>query len=234
MLTFVTYAWGNKYSNEHIIRLKNGIARNMKAVHRFAVVSDDGRRIDDAEVWRIPPEDLHLTRIPGCLARLRLFDPAYLEKYNADRIVVMDLDSVIISNLDPLFEPDEPFLIFQGANVSNKCPYNGSTWLLQRGYRPDVWEDFTLKAASKVPFFKFPEDQAWIAYKIHNAKGWKSGTHGMYAFKKPGWPRNDKLPADARIVTFVASKDPEQYVHFDWVREHWLAEHSILHPEYSI
>lgn len=222
MITFVTYLWGSKYSIDHVTRLRNGVARNMKADHRFALVSDDGREADGCESWRIPEADLSLTEIPGCFARLRLFDPDYLEAHKAERVVVLDLDSVITGPLDDLFERPESFLIFQGANAANPCPYNGSTWMLRRGYRPDVWSEFSVEAASKVPFYKFPEDQAWLAHKLPGAHGWKAGQDGMYAFNKPGWPGGYELPVDARIVTFVAGHDPSHFTNLNWVRRHWL------------
>lgn len=222
-LTFVTYLWGDKYSVEHVQRLRRGVQRNMKADHRFAVVSDDERAIDGCEPWRIPSEDLYLTKVPGCFARLRLFDPQFLAGHDAERVVVLDLDSVITGPLDELFDRQEPFVIFQGANSANPCPYNGSTWLLEAGYRPDVWSDFSVEAAGKVPFYLYPEDQAWFAHKLPGAAGWVSGESGMYAYGKRGWPGGDNLPRDARIVTFVGTRDPSQFTHFDWVRRHWLA-----------
>lgn len=228
MLYVVAYSWGNKYTSEYVDRLRRGVARNLKQEHRFALISDDGRVVDGCESWRIPDEDLHLTAIPGCLARLRLFDPDYLARHGASKVVVLDLDSVITGPLDDVFDRPEPFVIFQGANAANPCPYNGSTWMLDAGYRPDVWEDFSIEAAARAPFFIFPEDQAWLAHKIPGAAGWKIGHEsGLYAFNKKHWPRNNRLPPDARIVTFVGRKDPSLYTHLDWVREHWSLEDRV-------
>lgn len=240
MLTVVCYAWGGKYSHAHIARLQRGVARNLRLPHRFAVISDDGRAVEGGESWWIPQEDLHLTKVPGCFARLRLFDPDYLEKHDADRVVVLDLDTVITGPLDDVFDRPEPFVIFQGANAANPCPYNGSTWMLQAGYRPDVWTDFSIEAAARVPFFVFPEDQAWLAHKLPGAAGWNVGPDsGLYAFNKKHWPRNNRLPPNARSVTFVGRKDPSLYTHLDWVREHWLgtdrmAKRGILHPAHRL
>lgn len=220
----VAYSWGDKYSAEHVQRLQRGVARNLKMPHRFVLVSDDGREADGCESWRIPDEDLHLTKVAGCFARLRLFDPIYLADHGAERVVVLDLDSIITGPLDDVLDRPEPFVIFQGCNAANPCPYNGSTWLLQAGYRPDVWLDFSLEAAARVPFYLYPEDQAWMAAKIPNAPGWKVGPEsGLYGFQKKHWTSGEKLAPNARIVTFVGTRDPGQYTHLEWVREHWLA-----------
>lgn len=233
MLYVVAYSWGKKYREEYVDRLRRGIARNLRMDHRFALISDDGRQVKGCESWLIPDEDLDLTTIPGCLARLRLFDPQYLAKYGASKVIVVDLDTVITGSLDRVFDRPEPFVIFQGCNSINPCPYNGSTWMLSAGYRPDVWSDFSLAAASNVPNYLFPEDQAWMAYKIPNAAGWRVGpSSGLYGFKKKHWPTSEKrLPRDAKIVTFVGTRDPIQYTYLDWIKEHWLAEYGFLHPE---
>lgn len=223
MLYVVAYSWGNKYTPEYVDRLRRGVARNLKAEHRFALVSDDGREVEGCESWRIPDEDLHLTTIPGCLARLRLFDPAYLASHGASKVIVIDLDTVVTGPLDDVFDRPEPFVIFQGCNSVNPCPYNGSTWMLEAGYRPDVWSDFSLEAAAKTPFYLFPEDQSWMAHKLPGAAGWTVGPKsGLYGFKKRNWPHGEKLPSDARLVTFVGSRDPGKFLHVDWIERHWL------------
>jgi hypothetical protein len=138
--------------------------------------------------------------------------------------VCIDLDTVITGPLDGLFDRPENFIILQGANASNPCPFNGSLMMLRAGARPDVWRDFSLKAAGSVPFFEFPDDQGWLWHKIPDAAGWKAGSEsGVYAFQKPGWPKDDRLPADAKIVAFPGWRDPSKFANEPWVRQHWAA-----------
>lgn len=212
MLHIGPFVWGDKYGPAYIDRLQAGIARHLKQPHEFHVFKQD-------------PRDRHLTEIKGCFARLRAFDPEWQWKNGigeGERLVVLDLDLIVTGPLDELFDREEPFLIFQGANASNPCPYNGSLWQLRAGYRPDVWSTFSLDAARAVPFYEFADDQAWFADKLPGAAGWKAGpASGVYAFKKPGWPNGDELPADARIVAFPGHRDPSHFTHLDWVREQW-------------
>jgi hypothetical protein len=84
----------------------------------------------------------------------------------------MDLDLVVTGPLDALFDRPEPFVILQGVNAVNPCPFNGSLWMLEAGYRPDVWHEFSPELAAKVPFHEFPDDQAWLADMIPDAAGW--------------------------------------------------------------
>lgn len=213
MLHICTWSWGDKYSTEYAARLFAGAREHIKQPFIPGLLSP----ID---------EDRFLTQIPGCFARLRLFDPiwqGHLGINPGDRIVCIDLDVVVTGALDDLFDHDDPFAILQGANASNPCPYNGSIWQLRAGYRPDVWSDFSIEAARAVPHDKFPDDQAWFAHKLPDAARWRVGAEsGIYAFKKPGWPKGDDLPADARLVCFPGARDPSQFTHIDWVQKNWL------------
>src|SRR6188768_1306801 len=139
MLHICTWRWGDKYGSEYVHRLEAGVARNLKQEHRFCV-------------FRPEDEDDHLTKIKGCFARLRMFDPEWQSTNGmqpGDRVVCMDLDSIVIKELDPLFNRADNFCILTGANSSNPCPYNGSLWMFRAGYRPDVWREFNLEAAAK-------------------------------------------------------------------------------------
>lgn len=208
----ITWSWGSKYGPEYVQRLANGVYKHLHREFRFLVVHPQA-------------EDEHLTKIPGCLARLRTFDPAWQEGngiHKGDRIVCMDLDLIITGSLCALFDRPEPFLILQGANSINPCKFNGSMWLLEAGYRPDVWSDFSYEAAAKVPWYAFPDDQSWLFHKIPDAAGWEAGYNGVYAFHKPGWPKGDDLPAGARVVAFPGFRDPSQFVHLPWVKQHWV------------
>lgn len=206
-----TWRWGQKYPASYVEKLARGVARNLKQDYRFVV-------------FHPSEDDAGLTEIPGCFARLRAFDPAW-QRLNGikpgDRLVCLDLDLIVTGPLDALFDRPEDFVILQGANSSNPCPFNGSMWMLRAGYRPDVWSEFSIEAAGKVPFHAFPDDQAWFHHMMPDAAGWKAGENGVYAFGKPGWPGGVDLPPHARVVAFPGHRDPAQFVHLDWVKRHW-------------
>ncbi len=241
MLTIATWLWGSKFNPDDVARLVSGINRHLRRRHRIACVTDDPSKVPQGcEAWLIPDADRHLLTVKGCFARLRMFDPVWQASHDVgagDRIVCIDLDTVVTGPLDPLFDRPEPFVIMQGANAANPCPFNGALQMLRAGYRPDVWTDFSLEAAAKVPFHSFPDDQGWLHHKMPDAAGWKVGAeHGVYVYAKPGWPMiefddisqkdvvhkfSGGLPAGARLVTFI-NKHPSEFKHLDWVHEHWL------------
>lgn len=207
-LTVCTFVWGKKYGPEYTERLLAGVNRNRAAPFDFTVI-----RCDDDP----------LTQVPGCFSRLRLFDPDWCADHGfkaGDRVLVLDLDLIVTGSLDPLFEGDDPFRILQGVNASNPCPMNGSVWRLDIGHRPDVWTDFSLEAAAKVPHDRFPDDQAWFAAQMPDA-GAYTDADGVYAFQKRGWPKGNALPKNARLVAFPGWRDPVGFQHLPWVAEHW-------------
>lgn len=210
MLTVCTWLWGKKFGPEYVQNLEAGVHRHLKQPHRFVVVSHH-------------PEDANLTARPGCFARLRMFDRSWQVKNGIDdRLVCIDLDAVITGPLDPLFDRPEPFVIMRGGNSANPCPYGGALMMLRLGANPEIWDDFSLPAAAKVPHYAFPDDQSWIYAKNPNAAVWNVGAEsGVYCFKKPGWPNGTELPPDARIVMFRGNNLPSKYLHLDWVKTNW-------------
>lgn len=233
MLTVCTWLWGTAYGPADVAKLAAGVRRHLKQDYRFVCVTDHeeyfsagiwSQRIS-GEVISTPILDRDLLSTKGCFARLRMFDPEWQEELCADdRIVCMDLDTVITGPLDPLFNRPETFLILQGANAANPCPFNGSLMMLRAGAHPEVWQDFSLEAATadNVAKYEFHDDQGWLWHKLPNAAGWKVGPQsGVYAFQKPAWPKGDDLPTDARLVVFPGWRSPEKFKHLPWVQEHW-------------
>jgi hypothetical protein len=222
MLTVCTWLWGQKFAVDDVAKLAAGVRRHLRQPHRFVCFSDRRFELDGVEDGILP--NIELTKVRGCFVRLRMFDPSWQMAWFSGRIVSVDLDTVITGPLDPLFDRDEPFVIMQGANSANPCPFNGALQMLRAGYRPDVWSDFSLDAAAKVPFHSFPDDQGWLHAKIPDAAGWKVGPeHGVYVYQKRGWPggkATSELPEGARLVTFI-NKHPGDVAHLGWVKEHW-------------
>jgi hypothetical protein len=234
VVIIVTYLWGSKFNVADVDKLAAGVKRNLTQPHRFVVITDRNPRDMAHESWSIPEADIPLTEIKGCYARLRLFDPVWQAAHGiaqGQRIALIDLDTVITGPLDPIFDRPEPFVIMQGGNSHNPCNFNGALQMLRAGAHPDVWGDFNLEAASRVPFYEFPDDQGWIWAKLPDAAGWKCGVEsGVFVYHKPGWPgwddirnstRKDRLPAGARLVTFSGWRNPQRFEHLDWVKSNW-------------
>lgn len=204
----ITFVWGDKYGPSYVERLARSLQRHSNINLIIATPCED---------------DLPLTRIPGCFARLRAFDPAWQEAYGiapGDKLLVLDLDLVVTGDVTPLFEGDDTFAILQGVNAVNPNPYNGSVWRLTAGEHADVWDEFSIEKAASIYYYAFPDDQAWFHHMIPKAGAFGPQT-GVYAFQKPGWPRGAELPSNARVVAFPGWRDPSAFSYLPWVKEHW-------------
>jgi hypothetical protein len=225
VLVICTWLWGNKYTLADVWRLKRGVFRHLKQSHRFMVMTERERDpFHLSGVERHAIKDPSLTQVDGCFCRLRMFDYGWQKNRDIDdRLVCIDLDAVMTGPLDPLFDRPETFVILAGANSVNPCPFNGSVMMLRPGNHGEVWSKFSLEAARTTPFYKFPDDQGWLATRLPKAATWRVGTQsGIYAFKKPGWPAGDALPSDARMVVFPGARSPLAFSRLEWIKKHWV------------
>jgi len=225
MLNIITWFWGVKYSPAYVHILARSLRKHITQPYKFSVFTDESflKSPEIDNVFTIPEESFYLLG-KGCFIRLQMFSPEWQKKYKFDdRIVGIDLDSVITGPLDPLFDRPEPFVILQGANVSNPCPYNGALVMVRVGEHPGVWDDFSLEAVEYIPRYEWPDDQGWLWHKLPGAPGWPVGPKsGIYVYRKREWPKDDQLPVDARIVTFVGKRNPVDLLHLKWVKENWV------------
>lgn len=237
-LTVVTWLYGQKWGEDYVDRLFDGLRRNTRRPIRCALITDRDFASSADITVRFGAEDTALAQHKGCLIRLRLFDRAMQERLGiapGERIINIDVDAVITGEIDSLFDRGGEFTIMQGFNQTNPCPFNGSLWIFRADERHDVWEDFSIEAARRVPFHAFPDDQAWLHHKFPKAAAF-TAKDGVYAFKKITWPPVSRgikhgLPDNARIVAFPG-RDPKQYQWLGWVRKHW-GGNLLITPDYA-
>lgn len=222
-LDVICWLWGNKYGPADVSRLQKQIFKYLKKEHKFHCFADrptmpgiDVRMIQDLNLC-----DRH------CFCRLRMFDKSWQKKNDFNGYILsLDLDLVITGSLDDLFaNPRSDFMILKGVNKVNPNPFNASITMLKAHTHRDVWEDFSLDAASKIAYHEFSDDQGWLWHKMPDADGWQVGADtGVYGFQKPGWPLGEygtNLPVATRIVAFIGKRKPGMYQRLPWVEKNW-------------
>lgn len=249
-LTFVSWLWsGNTmgrdrvpYVADHVNRLDSGLHRNVTLPFEHVCVTDMPAGI--APHIRIVPMWPDLVGYGRCYRRLKVFDPA-MRDVLGPRIVSIDLDTVITGNIDHLFTRPEPFVIWGDPSRMQHTPYCGSLFMLEIGYRPDVFTAFDHGVATNLrkTHGAIGSDQAWMGHVIKDAATWGKA-EGVYSFRldiklkipmrargmiagRNGPPRvfrDGSLPDKTRIVFFHGAEDPSQthlHVHHKWISEHW-------------
>lgn len=212
------------FNASHVNTLRDMVARHYPDPHRFICVTDDAEGIADG-IEVVPLWDDHATvpnpsggGRPTCYRRLKLFAPDIGETLG-DRIVWLDLDTVICGDLRPLWNRNEDVVLWK--NPQNLWPYNGAIGMLTAGARPQVWTDFdpdTSPAQTQARGYR-GSDQAWLSHKIPGEATW-SAADGLYYIRNMPRDRKDVLPENARVVFFNGGYAPQD-VPFGWVKEHY-------------
>jgi hypothetical protein len=212
------------------------VARNLKLPHRFTCITDDPTGIDSAvriiPLWNTYANVPNPTgaRNPSCYRRLKMFSEEARELIG-ERIISMDLDTVITGDITPLFNRDDDFVIWGGQSIQPGhprvfCWYNGSLMMLRAGTRTRVWNEFdpdrspmeAHRANSR------GSDQGWISHCLGQKEKIWTDRDGVYSYRNHVVPNKQKLPTGARLVAFHGRHDPwmpEVQKLNPWIEEHY-------------
>lgn len=234
MLTVVTWLWRpparyrSQFKAVHVNTLRAMVARNYQGPHEFACVTDMPEGLDPGvrvvPAWNdfagiLSPNGAHN---PSCYRRLRAFSPD-IAPVLGDRFVSLDLDTVVVGDLGPLWDRPEDFVCWGETNP--KSFYNGSMWLLRAGARRMVWESFDPKVSPGLAFKagKFGSDQGWLSYCLGKGEATWTTRDGVYSYNVHLRRQRADLPENARIVMFHGSTDPwsPEAQRLGWVRKHY-------------
>lgn len=213
MITVICWKWRqrkyrSRFTQREVRVLKNMVERNLHVPHRFVCITDDARGMSDIQtlpLWEEPKITLPNGK-PNCYRRLRVFAPDAAE-WLGERIVSIDLDTVITGDITPLVDIPTDFKIW--GDTAKNTHYNGGFWVMDAGARARVWEEFSTEAPEITKSRGMVgSDQAWISYILGpNEEKW-SIDDGVYSFRNHMGSGRESLPDDARIVFFHGQYDP--------------------------
>lgn len=237
MISVVCWMWNGplrSFLPEHVNVLGSLVARNLSIPHRFVCVTDSAKGLASHVSWfETPPAARVLgdfaspegPRFPSCYRRLWSFSEE--AKALGDRILVIDIDLVVVGNIDHLFDNSEDFVGWRPyRDWGAKLRYGGGIYLLRTGARRQVWDNFKGResiAKARAANFR-GSDQAWISYQLTMGgkveKYWGRGS-GLYSVRDLN-PALD-VPSDARLIQFNGGVKPWQSL-VPWVKEAWTAD----------
>lgn len=215
----------------HVNVLRRMVARHYPHPHRFICVTDMPRGLEPGieivsglnDFAEIPSP--HGAHNPSCYRRLRAFHPAAV-KWFGKRFVTLDLDTVIVDDVTPLWDRPEDFVIW--GETDPRSFYNGSMQLHTAGARSQVWTDFNpyRSPMESKRAGRFGSDQGHISHVLGKGEATWTTADGVYSFRVHLKRRPDLLPPNARIVMFHGGTDPwmPRAQQLPWVREHWRAD----------
>lgn len=232
MITVACWKWEpapgyrSKFDAESVNTLRAMVARHYRKPHRFVCVTDKPDGIDSSveivPLWNdyadVPSP--HGGHNPSCYRRLKAFAPE-IESVFGKRFVSLDLDTVIVGDLAPLFDRPEDFIIWGETNP--KSFYNGSMWMMNAGARKQVWERFDPKTSPREAKAagRFGSDQGWISHVLGKGEATWGRQDGVYSYRVHLAPFGAALPKNARVVMFHGKVDPWSYEaqHVPWIKE---------------
>jgi hypothetical protein len=224
-LTILTWFWKQPngrtaYSAETVNVWADMVRRNLKMPHRIACVTEHPEGIDSDIAIIAPPGDFEDIRLPTwgedkpqCLRRIAMFRRDAADIFGP-RFVAMDMDSIVMGPLDPLFDRDDDFIMFKGTTAHR--PYNGSLLMMNAGARPQVHESLTPEGAIKAGFRYVGSDQAWISSVLGQGEKTWDATDGVHAYNSV---RNGN--SDTRILFFFGNPKPWDLLSEDRIAKYY-------------
>ena len=145
---------GYVYTSDWVNRLKNMVRRNLPLDHVFACITDDPEGLDPEIV------PIEAPGLPGWWNKIKAFDP---KSILAERIMVIDLDVLVVGDLTPMAAYHAPFVTakqWKRIGSPKTVPlYQGSVYVFNKGYHSAVWTRFTPDCIDR-----FRSDGDWIAH----------------------------------------------------------------------
>lgn len=204
-----------QYSSEDVTLLRNQVRRNLSRDHEFVCVTDRPKEIDPD--IRTVPLDKRLHIPGGRYAKLQVF-PQIAAETIGERVLTLDMDSVITRPIDHLVDRDEDLVLWRNPNwgLKRRAYYNTSVMLVRPGARAEIYNRFDPRVshdeAARMTGWG-GTDQRFISWIAGREEAHWTAADGIYGAGRlgdycPGMATT-VLPENACIVTFPGRRHPK-------------------------
>jgi len=234
MISIVCFYWGTRFAPEYVNRLMSGVRRNLQLEHRFFCITNQPEGFDP-EVHVLPLWNWG-ARTRRCFRRLKLLSEE-MRPLLGDRILLLDLDTVILDSLDPLLDVSDPVVVYRCPSTARRgYALNPSFLLFDTGALEHLWQ--------------IARKQGTRTMKLANAAGWSGSDQALISYLCDGQVRtygaddgilsmrddilrDGRSVAGARMVSFYGGRKgikqgrsflphfPSMQQRFPWIQEHW-------------
>lgn len=225
-----------KIGVEHVVILRNMVARHLTVPHEFVCVCDTEDKARDLDQFGIRALPLDMTKhVPGtCFVRLMLRHPM-MGAFLGRRVLNLDVDICIVGNIDHIANRHEENVWWENPNFkpgNRRAPIQTSIQLLTTGTLTHLWSEFDPKITPQWVNRRYGgAEQAWVSEMLNAGPNVRTldqsdGIYGaMRVFRgEEGEGVNGQLPANASIVSFPGDRAPwqsEVQEQFPWLKEHY-------------
>jgi len=216
-LTIACVWTGDKYPLTYVKRLRNMVHRNLEGPFRFICLTD--HKITPV-VAGVEFVDISLLKLPGWWAKMALFDPLIR---GPGRCVYFDLDTVVVSSLQPLADYSGDFAICQNftrlaGNTKWPCDYGSCVMSFPDDWGSVIYSRFINNAPAMMR--RCPRGDQQAIEQLYK------GAVYLQDVCPPGFfvGRRDfshgELPPGASVMIFAGKNKPQGSTLW-WVRDHW-------------
>lgn len=201
---------------------------------RIIGVTDDAAGVTQCETFPLWTDFNMLANrsgpnLPSCYRRLKLFDmgtQAAMGITPGDRVVSLDLDSLVSGPLKPLWTKEQHFVGWAVRGQHHIRVFNGSMFMFTASENQHVWHNFDpVKTPDRVHKAGFlGSDQSWLSYNFARdptAGNW----HYPQAVSYPKEAaRRPLLSKGTSLVFFHGKRKPwhaEVQKESPWISLHW-------------
>ena len=219
MNSVVCFLWNNgfrEYKPEHVNILYRAVRKHCKEKYRFICITDEKHSFDKG-IEIIPlPDSAKLAskipspegpRFPSSYRRLWAFSEE--AKILGDRILMLDIDCLVVGDLKKLFDYEGDFIGWRPNSVWGKeNRIGGGTWLHTTGTLTWVWDEFGQEGITKAHNAGWRgSDQAWISYCLADKYPVFPREIGIYQ-KQDGVTKSYNVPGNAVIIHYNGDPKP--------------------------
>jgi len=207
---------GTRYSLLYVTKLRNMVARHLKRPYTMVCLTDQPGRCEGVTFI-----DVTATSLQGWWAKMLLFEPEWRGR---DKVVYLDLDTVVIGDPAPLADVPGEFAICENftrlaGNADYPCKFNSSVMVIGGGMASFVWTAFQRRQELLLMTHARHGDQACIEELYPRAallqslvpKGFFCNYRDLTMHK----------PKQAAIINFGGSRKPDNCP-IPWVQQEWM------------
>jgi len=202
-----------QYSAEYVSNLRRMVARHLQRPHRFCCLTDRPEWLPHVETIAVPSP----RQLKGWWSKVRLFDDAL---GLTGRVLYLDLDTLVVSALDPIVDFPAPFALVPDAGTftpKNHLQvvkrFNSSVMVWDAGVNASLFVRWTPAVAQRLH-----GDQDFIGEQMPGA-----ATMPLEWFPRLSELGRDRPSMAAKVVLV---KKPKNHIAADlypWVNAMWRA-----------
>jgi hypothetical protein len=202
------------FSWDYVTKLQSMVGRSLDRPYRFVCFTDRPWECP-AGIRSIPVAPSTFSRERAWWAKINLFDRSH---DLGDRVLYLDLDTLIVGSLDDVADYPSRFALVPHAGTFNGRDglavvkrFNSSAMVWDAdvpGYLYDTWHPQVMR--------RLFGDQDWIGEQTHEAD-----TMPLEWFPRLSEVKGGRIPTGAKVILCKKPKNEEAAEQWPWFRERW-------------